>query len=660
MEINVNIAKEQDKKNNYQKQLLTLIGIILVLLLFIYTIYLIERYIFFTPIYFILKLLFFILFNIENIKKFLIIISVIFVVILHIFLIKIIILSIIFLLGGLFAKFSFYDNFVNFINEQNKLAKIAIDSLYFSLNDFSKNDLIYAMSKITMFHTAYNNLKMIKNATFEIKKYQIGEYLNEAIYQYNKYKDEDYSSDEIKNNLINSLKLYRKNLQLYTNFSFIDIIMKFNYKNFLLFLNELIQNSFKGRSCDYKKIYNNFNVYIISPEVKNSDIKTLVIFCGQNACNAEMFSFSQNHIKFYLNIKEITLLIWNYKGYGLRAGFPTFRSMDRDVEILKEYIRNNYSDYKIIIHGISIGGYPAIKLAKNLNNKNICLIVDRTFANIDLIAETFMKKGRLFYNILFPKFFYNSDNIQNYIDVLIGNKIILFDEEDDIINYYQSSLIYNLTEKYYNEIILPKISDYPQYKTLINLISGNYNNLRIELKRIINNKSNKLDDNTVTLIKHINRNINNLDKFIMFFLIFGYPFNIYKEINYDKIVFAKNYINLPEIIRKIYDNNKNKFNENIIKFISNLNFLFIKSNLIIPFNDEEIINFTYNNDNNEFGLQEGLQENLLKYFGYVHRIFCNHNGYLEDKDEKYLRKYFELNEFINDSNTKEKSNEDVI
>ena len=146
----------------------------------------------------------------------------------------------------------------------------------------------------------------------------------------------------------------------------------------------------------------------------------------------------------------------------------------------------------------------------------------------------------------------------------------------------------------------------------------------------------------------------------MFFLIFGYPFNIYKEINYDKIVFAKNYINLPEIIRKIYDNNKNKFNENIIKFISNLNFLFIKSNLIIPFNDEEIINFTYNNDNNEFGLQEGLQENLLKYFGYVHRIFCNHNGCLEDKDEKYLRKYFELNEFINDSNTKEKSNEDVI
>ena len=96
---------------------------------------------------------------------------------------------------------------------------------------------------------------------------------------------------------------------------------------------------------------------------------------------------------------------------------------------------------------------------------------------------------------------------------------------------------------------------------------------------------------------------------------------IFKEINYDKIVFAKNYINLPEIIRTIFENNKNKFNENIIKFISNLNFLFIKSNLIIPFNDEEIINFSYNNDNNDFGLQEGLQENLLKYFGYVIEFF---------------------------------------
>ena len=44
----------------------------------------------------------------------------------------------------------------------------------------------------------------------------------------------------------------------------------------------------------------------------------------------------------------------------------------------------------------------------------------------------------------------------------------------------------------------------------------------------------------------------------------------------------------------------------------------------------------------------------MKYFGYVHRIFCGHNGILENDDEKYLKKFFEINQFICDSNVKEK------
>ena len=104
------------------------------------------------------------------------------------------------------------------------------------------------------------------------------------------------------------------------------------------------------------------------------------------------------------------------------------------------------------------------------------------------------------------------------------------------------------------------------------------------------------------------------------------------------------------------ENNKNIFNNNLKNLISDLNFLFIKSNLNIPFNDEEIINFNYNNDNNEFSLQEGFQDNLMKYFGYVHRISCGHNGILKDEDEKYLKKYLIINQFISDSNDEESKN----
>ena len=88
-----------------------------------------------------------------------------------------------------------------------------------------------------------------------------------------------------------------------------------------------------------------------------------------------------------------------------------------------------------------------------------------------------------------------------------------------------------------------------------------------------------------------------------------------------------------------------------------MNYLFIKSNLNIPFNEEEIFNFSYYNDNKDFALQEGLQENILKYFGYVHRLFCEHNGTLKDSDEKYLSKYFISNGFINDSSIPINTNE---
>ena len=500
---------------------------------------------------------------------------------------------------------------------------------------------------------------MANNSTFEIKQSPFGEYLNEIIFQFSKYEEENYDSEETKKNLIDNLKSYQEHLELYKNFSFIDIIIKFEYYKTLQLFDELLYNSynsFEGRICNSKTISDNFNVYIISPKITNSEVKTLVVFCGANAFNVELFSFSQNSIKFYINIKQTTILLWNYKGYGLRSGFTTFRNIDKDVRLLHEFINNNYNDYKIIIHGISIGGYPAIKLAKSLgDNKNICLIADRTYADIDLIAQEFIENGQILkniYNILFPKFLYESNNVQNYIDLPIRNKFILYDENDKIILYNPSSLIYNLTKKYYNEILLPKISDYKQYKSLTILsFKEEFKNLLVEIKSLKRNYS--LNEFTLDLINALIINSKNFDDFLIYFLVFAYPFNKLKEINYNKKIFAENYIELPLMMKKM---NKSDFSNNLINFISDINFLFIKCNLIIPFNDDEIVSFNYNNDQNEFILQEGFQDNIIKYFGYVHRVSCGHNGALNDKDEQYLKLYFESNEFISDSNDDENIN----
>ncbi len=133
----------------------------------------------------------------------------------------------------------------------------------------------------------------------------------------------------------------------------------------------------------------------------------------------------------------------------------------------------------------------------------------------------------------------------------------------------------------------------------------------------------------------------------MCFLVFCYPFNINKEIFYDKISFAKNYIDVPLILKEIYEKNKINFNTSLYEFFSDLNFLFIKSNLVIPFTEKEIISFKYDNESKEFILQENVNESLLKYFGFVHRIFCDHNGTWSNNDEIYIKTFLESKGFIN-------------
>ena len=66
------------------------------------------------------------------------------------------------------------------------LAKESIDSLNFPINDPSQN-FIFSISKMQSFQKAYNKLKMANNSAFEIKQSPFGEYLNEIIFQFNKY-----------------------------------------------------------------------------------------------------------------------------------------------------------------------------------------------------------------------------------------------------------------------------------------------------------------------------------------------------------------------------------------------------------------------------------------------------------------------------------------
>ena len=655
MEISDSSENQNSNKIAYLKKfLLTWFGVLLIISIFIYLIYVIERYILYYTINSLLKFLLCKFISSEKISKNnnIIIITIIISIFVHIKFFQKIIISFVFIAGGVFARFNFYNDFSKIILQQINISKELSMCLFLS----SQKDILKYYNYILNFQKAINNQKKLENTTFELKKFKFTEILNNIIYLFEKLKEKNYKDEEIKNSLLDKLKSYNKAIEPYTNFSTFDLIFKFYYNKSVSFIKQLFIFSFENRICNNIIISKDFDAYILYPEQngnnKNSENKILYIYCGQNAFIVEMFNIYKNNFKFFLGLKEMTLLFWNYAGYGSRKGFPSFTSIDNDIEELKNYIINNYSGYKIIIHGISIGGYPAIKLAKILNENdkfksNVCLIADRTYSDIDLIVETFSDKFgyilKNIYNLFFPKLLYYSDNIQNYIDVPLENKFIFFDEEDKIINYKKASLIYNLTTKYYKEIILPKISKYKQFIKLKNMTKSEFNSIKLNIKRI---KNSVKDDNFIMLYKNINRN--DMEQFLMYFLVFGYPFNINKEIFYDKTIFAKYYIDIPLIFKNIYEENKINFNTNLFDFFSALNFLFIKSNLSIPFNDKEIIGFKFNNDEKEFNLQKNFNESLLKYFGFVHRIFCEHNGTWNNNDELYLQKFLELKGFISD------------
>ena len=45
-------------------------------------------------------------------------------------------------------------------------------------------------------------------------------------------------------------------------------------------------------------------------------------------------------------------------------------------------------------------------------------------------------------------------------------------------------------------------------------------------------------------------------------------------------------------------------------------------------------------------MKKNLNELINIYFGSVHRIFCGHNGTLNNNDEEFLNDYFESKQFI--------------
>ena len=621
-------------KKKYYKKALYYSKILLLLLIILLIVYFIEKYIYkiiYIIIYILTEKIFFFLKGIFFSTK---IKSIIITIYLNIIFARLIILSIIFLQGGLLKKVLSYEQFQFFINLLNNF----LESIYENLNSNHIDDAKHFMSKINLFKMSYFKNKS-KNISFVVKNYTFEEELNKMFEKYDKYLINN--NLEAKNDFIESIKDFSNQLIKYNNFSIFEILFKFKYSQSLMIMEEYMKNSFETHIVEKVNIGNDFYIYILSPKVEKNDNKILSIYCNQNALCCEYYALGHDNIDFYLYYLNSTIILWNYSGYGLRKGITTFAKIDKDVNILSQYIKNNFNNFKIIIHGCSIGGYSSIKLMQKLNDlKNVVLISDRTFSDIDKIALTlgYGKILSIFYNILFPKFLFHSNNTDNYISIPSDKKLICFDANDEIIFYNPASLVYNLTHKYYNDIVKPKIKKYKEYKILIE----NPEYLIKELKELV---SKDFDNNGKIFIQHLYKYIDSIEEFFMFFIVFGYPFNRFKEISCNTEKFNKSYLQIPKIIMNFANKNRIWFSDKLLNLIQIFNFLYVKFNLKTEINDNDIIKLNYDN-NALFQFNDSFAIELHKYFGFVHRITCGHNGKLKFNDLNVIKEFLGKNNIV--------------
>ena len=639
MENNSTIGKIYKIYRQHYKQILFFSKILLAIILFIILLYLLERYLLYNIIY---SLLLFIshIFHLEKYNIFSIKFESIFLLIyFHILLIRLIVLSIVFIQGGLFKKLLVSEQFNTFIITIHDLIHQTINSL--ALNKL--NEFEYFMNQLDILKKSIENIK-IKKSDWKINNHDFENDLSNSFVLYYIYKTNN--SSENLENLVEALKTLYNNIEKFPALPIYKKIFFPNYEDSLLLMEQYMMNSFITHSVQKININKDFDIYLISPKIENKiGNKILSIFCNQNALCCEFYSISKDNIDYYLHKLNCTIIIWNYKGFGLRKGYTTFSSIDKDVNILSNYIKNNFNKYKIIIHGCSIGGYSSIKLTQKLLNElnDVILISDRTFGDIKSIVHSlnFHEILDIIYAIIFPKWYFKYSNIDNYININHDKKLILFDASDEIIKYNPASLVFNITKRYYNDIIKPKLNIYNKYFSLI----MNSPKLKENLKQLAGDcNEENFDNNGRIFIQHLSYFINTIEEFFMFFIIFGFPFNRNKEINPKLDKFKNEYTKIPIIFKQFLDKNKDFIEKEIIDIILAFNFLYTKINLNTEISDEDILNLKY--EKNNINIEQNHIKELKKYFGYVHRITCGHNGKLKEYDYTIIKEFLKNNNFI--------------
>ena len=101
------------------------------------------------------------------------------------------------------------------------------------------------------------------------------------------------------------------------------------------------------------------------------------------------------YLRFFLN-KNINIMAWNYRGYGLSSGSPNPSNIKSDADFLLKYMKEEMGlRGKIGVYGRSLGGIVTTHLADKVD----MIIADRTLYDFEMVAL------RKFYSNVAPYLF---------------------------------------------------------------------------------------------------------------------------------------------------------------------------------------------------------------------------------------------------------------